>query len=151
MGEVAVWRHSYHESGVRSYYPLPDVVVERPEPGPAAGQFVGTERLVMRKPPFGAVAWNYTPKVRRNRKNLIVDAAEHFEVDVWIVEAGRADLAQQTVDQYLHVIDTEVLDDCDPMVLAIAWSFPPEFWDAVGPTHLDSMASFTPVTPPEGE
>lgn len=38
MGDVDVWRHSYHESGVRTYYPLPDVTVERPEPGPPAGR-----------------------------------------------------------------------------------------------------------------
>jgi hypothetical protein len=142
MGDVAVWRHSYHQSGVRTYYPLPDTVVERPEPGPPAGQFVGTERLAMRKMPLGIATWDYTPKARHTK--LIVDEAEMCEVDVWMVEAGRTDLVQRIIDQYPHVLRTALLDDCDPMVLAVAWSFPPEVLEEMGPTHLYSMTSFIP-------
>lgn len=64
LAVVAVWRHSYHERGVRTYYPLPDVVVERPPPGPPAGEFVGGERLAMRKMQLGVATWDNRPKPR---------------------------------------------------------------------------------------
>lgn len=143
MGDVAVWRHSYHESGVRTYYPLPDVVVERAPAGPPAGQFVGRERLAMRKMPLGAATWEYRPKPRHT--NLIVGATDVCEVDVWIIEAGRHDLVESTIAGYPHVLRTALLDECDPMVLAVAWSFPSDFLEEIGPTHLHSMASPYPT------
>jgi hypothetical protein len=150
MLDVTVWRHSYHKSGVRTYYPLPDVVVERPEPGPPAAQFVGTEQLAMPKMPLDTAIWDYTPK--RKHTNLTIDADEICEVDVWMVEAGRSDLVQRTIDAYPHVLRTALLGDCDPMVLAVKWSFPPEVQDEIGPVRLYSMASLIPpVTPPEGD
>lgn len=94
----------------------------------------------MNRPPWGAVQWTYTPRRKSKRKNLIIDAAEYFEVDVWIVEAGRHDLVQEKIDLYLRLIDTALLDDCEPMVLAIAWSLPRDFLDEIGPVATGATA-----------
>lgn len=148
MGDVAVWRHSYHESGVRTHYPVPDVNVERPDPGPRAFQFRGTEQLAIRKMPLSVASWTYTPKPRHT--NLIVDETEMCEVDVWMVEAGQHDLVKRTIGAYPHVLHTALLDDCDPMVLAVAWSFPPDVQAEIGPVRLYSMASLIPpIQPPD--
>jgi hypothetical protein len=127
-GDIDTWRHSHHRGGVVTHHPspAPEVLDQRYE----AGEQLDADRLAISKSPLAMAKWDYRPKAKHT--NMIVDAEQLLQFDVWVIKAGRVDLVQEKLDLYPVVVKHELLDDCDPYVLAIAWTFPHSFWDEVG-------------------
>lgn len=131
-GGIDIWRHSHHASGVVTHHPTPapDVLDQRYEAEFEPEESPDGYRLTISKPPLAMAQWDYRPKAKH--RNMIVPASQLLQFDVWAIRAGRDDLVRDKLNLYPVVVEHELLDGGDPYVLAIAWTFPHDFWDEIG-------------------